>query len=156
MKLANLSRGEALSTIAGILLGISVFLPWYTTSTNRNVHINSHYGHGQSIDLSAWQVHPILRILLLMAVAAPLILAWIIMREHQLSWARGEVTAIVGITAMTLVFYVGIIDTPGSPQSEVSLTYGWFIALAAGAGLLIGAAMRSSETERTRKPPGTI
>ena len=39
---------------------------------------------------SGWDAHPILHWLLLAAAAAPLILAWIIVRDHQLSWPRGR------------------------------------------------------------------
>jgi hypothetical protein len=146
--------GELIAAAAGLLLAISVFLTWYTTAPESQAHhanINGHQG-----SLSAWQVHPILRILLLLGAAAPLILLWIVIRGHELSWPRGEMTAVVAITALTLVFYVGIIDRPGEPQSSISIDYGWFLALIATIGMLVGAAWRSSESEPTRKPPGVL
>ena len=61
---------------------------------------------------------------------APLILAWIILRDHQLSWPRGEMTAVVGMIAIVLVLYVGFVDRPGTPSSQISLKLGWFVAVA--------------------------
>ena len=94
--------------------------------------------------------------LLLAAAAAPLILTWIIIREHQLSWPRGEVTAVVAITAATLILYNGLIDRPGDPSETISLKWGWFVALFATLLMLAGAAWRSTEGGRVRKPPGTV
>ena len=68
--------------------------------------------------------------MLLIAAVAPLILAWIIVRGHALSWPRGELTAVVALVALTLTLFRGVIDRPGSPSGEISLGYGWWIALA--------------------------
>ena len=53
--------------------------------------------------MSLWQAHPIMGWLLLAAAIAPFILAWIIVRDHQLSWQRGEMTAVVAIAAAGLI-----------------------------------------------------
>ncbi len=50
---------------------------------------------------------------MLAAAAAPLILAWIVIRDHELSWPRGELTAVVSIAALGLVLYSGIVDAAG-------------------------------------------
>ena len=100
--------------------------------------------------------HPILRWLLLAAAVAPFILAYIIATDTQLSWARGEMTMVTSIAALGLIFYNGIIDRPGSPPSAISVKYGWFLALLASVVMVVASAMRSSEHERARKPPGTI
>ena len=36
------------------------------------------------------------------------------------------------------------------------MKYGWFLALLATLVMIVASAMRSSEHERARKPPGTI
>ena len=59
-------------------------------------------------------------------------------------------------TAFGLIVYNGIIDRPGEPSSAISLEYGWVFALAGTLAMIAGAALRSSEHERARKPPGTI
>jgi archaellum biogenesis protein FlaJ (TadC family) len=149
MDLKRLSRGEIIAILGGVLLGIGVFLPWYGTSSSKFSTIA-----GKTGDLSAWDVHKIMRLLLLAAAVAPLILAWIIIREHELSWPRGQVTTVVAIAAFGLIFYRGVIDRPG--DVEISLEYGWFVALVGSILMLVGANMRVSETEIARKPPGTI
>jgi hypothetical protein len=146
----KLQRGEVIALVGGVLLGIGLFLNWYQTSGNGRIN-------GDKGSFSGWDVHhPIVRILLLLAAIAPFILAWIIIREHALSWPRGELTAVVAIAAFGLIFYHGIVSKPGDPRSLVSLQFGFFVALAGSLLMLFGAATRSSETERKRKPPGTI
>jgi bacteriorhodopsin len=97
-----------------------------------------------------------MRFLLLAAGAAPFILAWIIVREHQLSWPRGQVTSVVAIAAIGLIFYTGIVDRPGDPSSAISLKWGWFVAALGAILMLVGSVMRQQETEVRRKPPGTL
>ena len=148
----KLDRGEIIAIIGGVLLAVAVFLAWYHTSTSSaftNSNIDGHTG-----SLSAWDVHPILRWLLLAAAAAPLILAWIIVREHQLSWPRGQMTMVVAIAALGLIVYNGIIDRPGNVG--ISLRFGFFLAIIGAGLMLVGSVMRQAETEIKRKPPGTI
>jgi hypothetical protein len=96
--------------------------------------------------------HPALA--LLAAATAPFVLAWIILRGHALSWARGEMTAVTSIAALGLVAYNGFVDRPG--DIAISLRLGFATALAATVVMIGAAAKRSSESERPRKPPGTI
>ncbi|MDQ6915030.1 MAG: hypothetical protein M3155_04380 [Actinomycetota bacterium] len=151
MKPGNLQRGEWIAIAGGLLLALSVFLDWYHLSGNAVLQ-----GHHAPASVSCWGAHPIMRWLLLAAGAAPLILAWIIIREHELSWPRGQVTMVVAIAALGLIFYSGIVDRPGDPSGDVSLRLGWFLALIASILMLVGSVMRQSESEAVRKPPGTI
>jgi hypothetical protein len=152
MNFSRLGRGEIVAAIGGLLLAISVFLPWYETSSdNANAAIDGARGA-----LSCWEVHPILRWLLLAAAAAPLILVWIVVRDHELSWPRGEMTAVVAIAAFGLVGYVGVVDRPGSPPSAISLDYGWLVAMLGVILMGVGGAHRASTVERARKPPGVM
>jgi hypothetical protein len=148
---ARMHRSEWTAVAGGVLLVIAVFLPWYGTSENPNAIIDG--GRGE---FSAWEVHPILRWLMLAAAAAPLILAWIVLRDHELSWPRGELTAVVSLVALGLVLYAGIVSRPGEPRSQIVLQIGWFLALVAIVLMLVGGAKRSAEVERRRKPPGVM
>ena len=149
---ARLHRNEYMGMLGGALLAVSVFLPWYgTDADNRFANIDGERG-----DQSCFDVHPILRWLLLAAAVAPFILAYIIANDIKLSWARGEMTAVTSIAAFGLIAYNGIIDRPGEPSSAISLEFGWFVALLGTLMMIAGAALRSSEHERARKPPGTI
>jgi hypothetical protein len=152
MDLSRLRTGELIAAVGGILLAVGIFLPWYRTSSdNANAVIDGRRG-----DLSAWTVHPILRWLLLAAAVAPLILVWIIVRDHELSWSRGELTAVVGIAAFGLIFYAGVIDRPGEPSGEISLGIGWLLSLLGSILMIVGAARRSANTDKPRKPPGVL
>ncbi|MBI5106186.1 MAG: hypothetical protein HZB46_14595 [Solirubrobacterales bacterium] len=152
MDVSRVSRNEWLAMLGGLLLAIGIFLPWYGTDAgNPNASID-----GATGTVSCWDAHPILRWLLLAAAAAPFILTWIIVRGHKLSWPRGEMTAVVAIAAGGLIFYNGIIDKPGEPSSAISLKYGWIVALLGAAVMFFGSAIRASDVERARKPPGTI
>jgi hypothetical protein len=166
MDFAKLTRNELVAAFGGLLLAIGVFIKWYETRPqNANAQINgmgcAHPAPGSGIEAgdctySGWQVHDILRWLLILGAVAPFILAYIIARDHKLSWARGEMTAVVAVIAFGLIFYNGIIDRPGEPSGEIELEIGWYVALLGSILMFAGAALRSSESERKRKPPGTI
>jgi hypothetical protein len=149
MDVSRVSRNESLAMLGGLLLLVGVFVPWYSTSGNGQIA-------GKTGDLSAFDAHPILRWLLIAAAVAPFILTYIIVRGHTLSWPRGEMTAVIAIAAAGLIFYNGIIDKPGDPPSAISLSFGWFIAMLGTLVMFFGSAVRASEFERKRKPPGTI
>jgi hypothetical protein len=152
MDLSRLQRGEIIAVVGGILLAIGIFLKWYE-SVSPLAEIAGIKGRGT---YTAWDVHTIMRWLLLAAAAAPIILAYIIARDHALSWPRGQVTSVVAIAALGLMFYVGIIDRPGSPSGEIELEYGWYVAMAGAILMLVGSVRRQQETEIKRKPPGSI
>ncbi len=148
----KLTWHEILAMGGGVLLAIGLFLPWYNAE-NRRAGIIPGGGAG---DFTGWEVHGIQRWLLLAAAAAPFILAYIVLRGHKLSWARGEMTAVTSIAAFGLIIYAGVIDRPGEVSGLVSLKWGWFVALLGVLAMLIGSALRASEVERARKPPGVL
>src|SRR4051795_3523297 len=152
MKRAELQRSEIIAIVGGLLMALGLFLTWYHLK-NKNVSIDGTTGPA---DLSGWDVHTIMRWLLLAAAAAPLILSWIILRGHALSWPRGEMTAVVSVAALGLIGYNAFVDKPGTVSSLVSLRYGVFVSLLGSILMLAGSALRASATERPRKPPGVI
>jgi len=152
MDFGRLGRGELVAAVGGFLLAIGLFAPWYQTdSSNPNADID-----GASGDFSGWEVHTTLRWLLLAAAIAPLILIWIVIRDHELSWARGEMTAVVAIAAFGLVAYTGLLDRPGEPKGAISLQWGYWGALLGTILMVGGGAVAAGQTERTRKPPGVL
>jgi hypothetical protein len=158
VKFSNLQRGEWIAMLGGVVLAVSVFIrkTYEAQPQNPNAHIDGVGGRVLKGVVSIWQVHPILRYLLLAGAVAPFILAWIIIREHELSWQRGEVTAVVAIAAAGLLFYVGIVDRPGEPSGAIELDWSWYTAMGGALFMLIGSFMRTSESERARKPPGVL
>jgi hypothetical protein len=104
----RLHRRDWIAVSGGLLLAIATFLPWHGTSGNPKARIDGARG-----DFSAWQVHLIIRWLILVAAAAPLILAGGGVRDHELSW-RGELMAVVAIAALGLVLHQGVVTRRAS------------------------------------------
>src|SRR3954466_13118533 len=162
MDTSKLDRSELIGMAAAGVLVISLFLEWFSLSTDPSVvQRGSDAGNWAcgvgNTSCSAWQTFPIIRWLLLAAAAAPFILAWIVIRGHALSWPRGELTAIVGLTAFVLIAYNGIIDKP-QDGLEISLGIGYFLALLASIGIFISGGFRAVESGggAQRKPPATF
>ena len=153
MDVKALNRGELVAIAGGILLGISIFLPWYSLG-NQYAHLNTCTGPNSSC--TGWLSILVMRFVLLAGAAAPLILAWVIIRGHALSWPRGELTAVVGVTAFVLVLFRGVIDRPGFPHDQISVDFGWWIALAGSLLIIAGAAWRYQEGAPRRNPPGVL
>ncbi len=148
----RVSISELFAALGGLLLAASVYIKCYEARPqNPNANIDGMRG-----TLSIWEVHDIIRILLLLAALAPIVLVYIVIRDHQLSWPRGEMTAVIGLTAATLLFYMGIIDRPGEPAGEIELEIGWYGAMLGSIMSTVGGAKRSAETARTKKPPGVL
>jgi hypothetical protein len=153
MDFRQLDRGEMIAALGGILLAVSIFLGWYSLG-NSNAHLNS--CRGPNVSCTGWNALTILRFLLLLAAIAPAILAYIIMRGHALSWPRGELTAVTALAALTFTVFRGVIDKPGSPPGQISIDYGWWVALLGGLLILVGSIWRSRESSARRKPPGVL
>jgi len=168
MDFSRLDRNRVLvGGTASILLIISLFLlPWYSLE-----HTVSRTPSTSSYDPSAFvcgtgdfscggfDTFPIMRWFLLAGALSPLILAWIIVRGHKLSWAPGEMTMVVGFAMMVLIGYNGIIDKPGSGPAEVgvSLDFGYWIALLCTIAIAATGFLRSQAGQRRqRKAPGTV
>jgi hypothetical protein len=152
MHFSRLGRGELVAAVGGLLVAVCLFLPWYETDAgNPNALIDG--GRG---GFSGWDVHSIMRWLLLAAAVAPFILIWIVIRDHELSWARGEMTAVAAIAAFGLVAYTGFLDRPGDPNGAISLEPGFYGAFLGTILMIVGGAMTAGQTERTRKPPGVL
>jgi len=153
MNLKELDRGELVAVAGGILLGLSLFLSWYSLG-NRNAVVGA--CRGPNTTCSGWAALSALRFIFVIAAVAPLILAWIIARGHALSWPRGELTAVTAMTALIVTLFVGVIDHPGSPPSEITVAGGWWVAVAADLLILTGSVWRAKESAAGRKPPGVL
>jgi hypothetical protein len=151
---SRLTPGEFMGMGAGVLLFLSLWLPWFTTSADNP---NSRLGGASGGDgVNAWQVFGTLDLLLVLAATAPFILCWIVARGHKLTWKPGEVTMIVGITAFVLILCNGIILGRPGDSVEIGLGVGYFVALVASAGMLIAGYLRQALYGDQRKPPGVI
>jgi hypothetical protein len=170
MDFSRLNRTRVLiGGAASILLILSLlFMPWYSVDMDvpQRVAGSEQFnadsficGTGEG-SCTGWETFPILRWLLLLAALAPLILAWILVRGHKLSWTPGEMTMVAGFAATVLILYNGIIDKPGKGPAEIgiSLDYGYWVALLSAIVIAGTGFTRSVESapRKTRKAPGTV
>jgi hypothetical protein len=152
---SRISPGELMGMGAALVLLASLWLPWFTTSSdNSNSKLPGGVSDGDSAN--AWQVFSTLDWLLAAACAAPFILTWIIARGHSLTWKPGEVTMIVGIVAFILILCNGIILGRPGDSVDIGLGIGYFVGLLASLGLLAAGYLRQAVYETARKPPGVI
>lgn len=154
MDFSQLRKGEIAAAVAGLLLVLAVFLPAYSPAADND---NSKVAGIKAPDsASIWDANSISRILLLLAAIAPVVLVYIVIRQHELSWPRGELTAVIGLTATTLLFWNGVISRPGGPGGTISLSIGWYLAFLSALAIAGGGALRAAQSERRRKPPGVL
>jgi hypothetical protein len=153
----------AVAAVASVLLILSIlFFPWYSlTDTPERVEQGAWVCGTGDFSCTGFETFPVLRWLLLAAALAPLILGWILVRGHKLSWAPGEMTMVVGFAATVLIAYNGIIDKP-APDNGIefgeSLDWGYWLALCAAIAIAITGFTRSLESgaRKARKAPGTV
>jgi hypothetical protein len=154
----------AVGLTASLLLIVSVlFLPWFSYDTDAVQKTQDPEawicGVGED-SCTAFETFPILRWLLLLAAIAPIILAWILVRAHKLSYPPGEMTMVAGFAAFVLILYNGVIDKPGSGPGEIglSLDYGYWVALLSSVAIAGVGWSRSLESgaRKGRKAPGTV
>jgi hypothetical protein len=155
LDLSRLTPAELIGMASALVLLASLFLPWFTTSANPNSRINS-AGIGSSDSATAWQTFTFLDWTLLAACSAPFILSWIIARGHKLTWKPGEVTMIVGITALVLILCNGIILGKPEPGIEIGLDIGYYVAILASLAMGVGGYLRQAIYTDARKPPGVL
>jgi hypothetical protein len=144
---------------AAVVVSI-LFLPWYSLDHNPARNAGEGFICGtNNYSCTGFETFPVLRWLLLLGAISPLILAWIIVRGHQLSWAPGEATMVVGFVMIVLIAYNGVLDKPGSGTAEIgiSLDYGYGVALLGAIAITATAFLRSQVGQkRERKAPGTV
>src|SRR5215213_2588313 len=149
MDTSRLTTGDIIAGVGGIVLLISLFLPWYGASVDVGGFSASESGTG-------WEALSFIDILLfLIALAAIAIVA-----ARATGRLPDEIPAAVvllglGALAVLLVLY-RIIDIPGGDVTdEVDLSHkiGVFVALIASAAVAYGGWRRNAETPAARAEP---
>jgi hypothetical protein len=156
LNLGRLTPGEFGGCAAAVVLVLSLFLPWFSTSaSNPNSKITS-AGIGPGESANAFAVFGILDWLFIAAATAPFILSWIVARGHKLTWKPGEVTMIVGITAFVLILCNGIILGKPDPGIEISFGIGYPVGMLASLAMAASGFLRQSHYSEGKKPPGVM
>jgi hypothetical protein len=162
---SRLQRYELVGVISSLLLAISLFLPWYSLSHTQTRIDQTQSGGDPWVcgvghySCSAWDTFPINRFLFLAAAAAPIILAYLVVRGERGKYPTGEFTMTVGLAVIVLVGFNGLLAKPGGdPQFGIGLSIGYFVALFAGLLMAGAGAGRSLESGggAQRKPPATF
>ena len=123
---SRLTPGELVGMAAGLVLLLSLWLPWFTTSADNRF---SQLGGASGGDgVNAWHVFSTLDILLVLASTAPFV----------------------------LILCNGIILGRPGDSVEIGLGIGYFVGLIASAGLLVAGYLRQAFYTSARKPPGVI
>jgi hypothetical protein len=165
MDFSRLNTGRvAAGAIASLLLIVSIlFFSWYSYDLGgieKTADPDDWLCGVNETSCTAWETFPILRWLLLLLAVAPLILAWILVRGHKLSYPPGEMTMISGFAGAVLILYNGVIDKPGTGPAEIGLGLDWGYWVALLCAIVIAAVgfTRSLESgpKKTRKAPGTV
>ena len=161
MHFGNLQRTELLGIFSALLLVVSLFVPWFDLAeTPERINQQAWICGDGVYTCDGWSTFPIGRWLFLAAAAAPVILAYFIVRAQKGKYPTGEFTMTVGFIVIVLVVFNGILDKPGDSidQIGISLTTGYWMALAAGILMSIAGAFRSVEQGggAGRRPPGTF
>jgi hypothetical protein len=152
-------------TASAVLIIAILFLPWYSYDRPED--------SATFQDADAWicgvdedsctgfETFPILRWLLLLAALAPIILAYILVRAHRLSYPPGEMTMLAGAAAFVLIFYNGILDRPAPDNGlefGIGLSWGYWLALICSFLIGLTGYLRSQASggKQERKAPGTV
>ncbi|MBA2241238.1 MAG: hypothetical protein H0W09_08390 [Solirubrobacterales bacterium] len=163
MRVERAGRWEIVGIVAGaVIIASLLLLPWFTLSDvpTRDEQRAWICGTGE-LTCVGFDTFPILRWLLIAGALAPLILTYILLRKHKLSWAPGEMTMIVGFTATVLIAYNGLIQRP-APESGfeygTTIEYGYYIALGGAIAISVSGYLRSLDSggRQGRKAPGTV
>jgi hypothetical protein len=154
---------EFVGFAGAIVLGLSLFLPWFATDCASDAaaraaetcNPNSVY-NGKRGEFTGFETFKYLDWLLVAACVAPFILAYIIARGHKLGWKPGEVTMIVGMVAFALILLNGLIL--GKPGDTVDMKFqiGWLIGLLGALLLMVGGTLRQALSADAKKPPGVM
>ena len=92
----------------------------------------------------------------LTAQGRPNAVAVIALSERGTMWDPGPVFYMEKMAAGDGLVDLLDFDRPGDPSGQISLKFGWFVALLGIVAIIVGGAMRAGGSERPRKPPGVL
>ncbi len=144
MDIARLDRGLLIAGGGGLVLLISLFLPWYGVTVSLGAEVPS-----LGVSVSAWRAFSFIDLLLFL-VAAVAIAAGALSaagRLPALPLPLGKILLAAGVVALVLVFF-RLIDAPGDTGGlagvDIERKIGPFLALVAAAAIAFGGSQTSA------------
>jgi hypothetical protein len=158
-----LGLSELLAAVGGVALTWSLWLPWFATScesvspaTPAGCNPHSLFDAKPGVDRSVGQFDAVeafatLPLLLIIAAFIPVVVSWMIARGGKRTWRPGEAVMIAGIYATVLVVINGLVlGRPGAETVDVSLQWGYFVAIAGALTIVVAGFLRQARD--LRKP----
>ncbi len=167
LDLHRLGMPELVSGLGAVVLVSSMWLPWFATSCestspaspagcNPNSLFDAKSGVDRSIgQFDAVEAFATLPLLVVILAGVTGVIAWMMARGRT-DWRPGEPVMIAGIYALVLVLCNGIIlGRPGARTVDVSLQYGYFVAIAGALAIVVAGLLRQRRGAQARRsPPG--
>ena len=151
MDLSRLRQGEKIAGIAGILLLVFMFLPWYGLGGQLG-----QFGAAAGIDtdVSAWGAYDLLDLLLFLIAAVAIAQAVLTASQNSpaLPISANVITTAAGGLGTLLILY-RILNQPG-PNDVIDVKFGVFLGLLACAAIAFGGfkAMQDETTPGVAQP----
>ena len=118
----KLETSEWIAALGGLLLGVCVFMPWYEPTPRPATRCWPAYGRGRSAPGRPTRSCAAAA----GGALAPLVLLYIVLRDHELSWPRGEMTAVVAIAAFGAHLLPRRHRPPRRAAGRDRLAMGWY------------------------------
>jgi len=144
MDIARLDRGLLIAGGGGLLLLISLFLPWYGVSASLGPGAPS-----VSVSASAWEAFSLIDLLLFLVAAVAVAAAALSAagRLPALPLPLGQIVLVAGVIALVLVLF-RLIDAPGDTGGlagvDIGRKIGPFLALVAAVAIAFGGSQTSA------------
>jgi hypothetical protein len=147
VELRRLSRGDWVAAVAGVVMLVSLFLPWYSLDGE---------------NLTAWQAMAVDDVILALAAVLAIAAAFIVGLPRVSSLSVAATSLAILPAAVGLVLTIYRLVSP-APPVDVSLRFGAWLGLAATIAITVGVwtgasdegqARRSREAERRATQEG--
>jgi hypothetical protein len=137
MSVRKVRNGEVIAGIAGVVLFVSLFLPWYSV---------------EAASANGWESLAIVDVLLTLCAAFGL--ALLVLVAQQATPAMPLAIGGLGVWAGLLAIVLTLIRVIFPPEDGLTREWGLWLALAAAITLFVGC-WRSIGDERFRQPDGS-
>ena len=157
MEMARLRAGEWIAAASGVVLVVSISMPWYEVEVPPHGGASGR-GIGGSLDLTAWEVFSVIDVLLL--VLGVLAIVLLVVTASQPTAAVGIASdalltilagVVASITAIRLINLPGALEGVDRLGADTGLAASAWLGLAAVFGVLAGCtiAMRDERLSRS-------